>query len=205
MRTLALLLLALAVLACSGGSKITVDDIPMETDAAYLELGGKRVARYEREATGDFASLGTEIYYAYYTEGGAEVLHGPVTGFYPNGQHSYQGRYIEGNREGRYLFWNDEGIKTGEAQFEAGEYHGTYTEWSPEGLKKRERTFKRGKLDGPTTWWDKGGKPFVGFYVDGRPMDGIFVELLDTGERKILQYRDGQPMANLEPPRDWWW
>jgi hypothetical protein len=193
---------ALVALACAG--RPGGEDAPLSTDPPYLDLEGVRVARYTREATGDFSALGTEVYYAYF-EGEREIWHGPAVGYYPSGKRSYAGRYRQGRREGRFLYWSQGGIKIAEAHYRDGELDGLEGEWTPDGQRKCERTWVAGVLDGTTTWWSPNGELFTGTYVAGKPMDGIFVELLPTGERKLLQYRDGEPVAALAPPDPWWW
>lgn len=75
-------------------------------------------------------------------------LHGPYVDFWANGKRQSEGQYKDGFRTGRWAFYDANGVKTGETEFERNDYHGQRVEFHPNGSKKLEQTWVKGKREG---------------------------------------------------------
>ena len=76
---------------------------------------------------------------------GIEKLDGPYVGLNKNGTVESQGQYLNGNRTGRWTFFDEKGVKIQETDFVNDEYHGKRITWLPDG-QKQEETWVAGRL-----------------------------------------------------------
>ncbi|MFY1824952.1 toxin-antitoxin system YwqK family antitoxin [Myxococcus fulvus] len=74
--------------------------------------------------------------------------HGPYVDFWANGQKQAEGQYKDGFRTGLWTFYDANGVKTGQTQFEANDYHGQRVQFHPNGAKKMEQTWVKGSREG---------------------------------------------------------
>lgn len=86
------------------------------------------------------------------------ALHGPYVDFWANGQKQSEGQYKDGFRSGRWTYYDMNGVKTGETQFEQNDYHGARVEYHPNGAKKLEQTWVKGKREGVETSYSTEGQ-----------------------------------------------
>lgn len=91
-------------------------------------------------------------------QSGEPVPHGPYVDFYKNGQKQSEGQYKDGFRSGHWTFWDANGMKAGETDFEAGDYHGARVEYYPNGNKKLEQQWVHGKRDGVVAAYSANGQ-----------------------------------------------
>ncbi len=150
MRTQALFI-AVAALSSTASAQVNtaVDDASppaLSCPAGARQVGGAKSAI---EATGCVR----------YGRDGARVFHGPYVAYWPNGVKQAEGQYLDGARDGRWAFFDEAGIKTGETDFKAGDYHGTRVEFFPNGQKRLEEVFVRGRRQGPARFFDELGRP----------------------------------------------
>lgn len=85
-------------------------------------------------------------------------LHGPYVDFWANGQKQSEGQHKDGFRTGRWTFYDANGVKTGETEFERNNYHGQRVEYFPSGSKKVEQTWVKGKREGVEVAYSEDGK-----------------------------------------------
>lgn len=102
--------------------------------------------------------------------GGQRIFHGPYVAYWPNGARQSQGQYAHGFRTGRWVFFDREGVVTGETWFKDGSYDGPRIELYPDGRKRLEEQWVAGKRQGPQKAWDHAGVLTVVEYRDDRPV-----------------------------------
>tara|TARA_Y100000741_G_scaffold278856_1_gene218635 strand:+ start:220 stop:597 length:378 start_codon:yes stop_codon:yes gene_type:complete len=66
--------------------------------------------------------------------------------FYFNGQKQELMTYKDGYKNGKWVQWDESGIKRGEGNYKDGERDGKWYEWNSNGKKKRDGIFKNGKM-----------------------------------------------------------
>ncbi|MGD2093187.1 MAG: prolyl oligopeptidase family serine peptidase [Candidatus Aminicenantes bacterium] len=76
--------------------------------------------------------------------------------FYENGQKRCEGNFLEGKKDGKWLYWYENGAKEMEAEYVKGNPHGEWTYWDKDGEKKGEGDFFYGT--GMWRQWYKGEK-----------------------------------------------
>lgn len=86
------------------------------------------------------------------------TLHGPYVDFWANGQKQSEGQHKDGMRTGRWTFYDANGVKTGETEFERNDYHGQRVEFYPNGAKKLEQTWVKGKREGVEAFYAEDGR-----------------------------------------------
>ncbi len=77
---------------------------------------------------------------------------------YENGQKKYEGKYKDGQEDGKWTFWYENGQIEAELNFIDGKKDGKFTSWYESGHKKREKYYKDDKIDGKDTWWYENGQ-----------------------------------------------
>lgn len=136
--------------------------------------------------------------------------------YYPNGREKYRVFYREGKKEGKELFFSEEGETLGEGAFEEGIAVGTHfrkhpngvnaflakfdsqnsslepiSEYDEEGLLIRRYHLKEGRLHGPYTEWYPNGNLKKEFQYENNLLAGEQKEYFPEGGLKVLsQYRD---------------
>jgi antitoxin component YwqK of YwqJK toxin-antitoxin module len=66
--------------------------------------------------------------------------------------------YVDGQPDGVWKLWHDNGKQAQETSFQKGKRHGITTEWDKEGVKRGEANFVDGLRDGKSTIWPADGK-----------------------------------------------
>ncbi|NTX15521.1 hypothetical protein HUA76_32610 [Myxococcus sp. CA056] len=89
---------------------------------------------------------------------GKGTHHGPYVDFWATGQKQSEGQYKDGFRSGHWTFYDANGVKTGETQFENNDYHGRRVQFHPNGSKKMEQTWVKGKREGSEATYTEDGK-----------------------------------------------
>ncbi|NTX52444.1 toxin-antitoxin system YwqK family antitoxin [Myxococcus sp. CA039A] len=97
--------------------------------------------------------------------------HGPYVDFWANGKKQSEGQYKDGFRSGHWTFYDANGVKTGETQFENNDYHGKRVEFHPNGAKKLEQSWVKGKREGvEATYTEDGQKASEVRYLADKPL-----------------------------------
>ncbi|MCA3015261.1 MAG: hypothetical protein INH41_22965 [Myxococcaceae bacterium] len=89
---------------------------------------------------------------------GGERLNGPYVGLHKNGVKESEGLYIDGERFGKWRFWNDQGVKVREIEFKNDSYDGEFVEFHADGAVKLSVTYVQGKKQGLQREFDARGK-----------------------------------------------
>lgn len=89
---------------------------------------------------------------------GGERISGPYVGLHKNGTKESEGLYIDGERFGKWRYWNDQGVKVREIEFKNDGYDGEYTEFHADGSVKLSVTYVAGKKQGLQKEFDARGK-----------------------------------------------
>lgn len=111
--------------------------------------------------------------------------HGPIVGFNEDGSKLYQGAYLEGRYDGRFVGFDYDGDEIGSFQIRRGT--GPWKLWHASGAVAQTGTYKDGKKEG--TW--------VSFYENGKKsQEGQFESDLEVGLFRWWA-PDGQPTSEV--------
>lgn len=107
---------------------------------------------------------------------------GPTVRFHPNGAIASQGSYVENERDGVWIDWDDAGHRIAVKTWKAGAQQGLSITWWSNGKRQSQIEFEDGKIHGTSTTWGDDGKPLatkrydhgkvvetIGFDADGKP------------------------------------
>ncbi len=102
---------------------------------------------------------------------GSRVFHGPYVAYWQNGIKQAEGQYDENFRTGKWTYFDEKGVKTGETSFRLGDYDGLRVEFWPNGQKKLEETYVMGKRQGSQKMFDQTGRVLsTTDFIDDRPV-----------------------------------
>jgi hypothetical protein len=91
---------------------------------------------------------------------GSRVFQGPYVAWWPNGKMQAQGQNDEGWRTGHWVFWDPNGVKTGETDFIHGDFHGKRVQFWPNGKVMMEEVYDHGRQISVKTF-DQSGLPIA--------------------------------------------
>lgn len=101
---------------------------------------------------------------------GNRVFHGPMISLYKSGKVEAVGQAEEGFRSGKWTFFNEQGLKTGETEFAKGDYHGRRVSFFPTGQLKTEEHWINGQRQGLQKSFDEAGTATTVEYKNDRPV-----------------------------------
>jgi hypothetical protein len=104
------------------------------------------------------------------TVDGMRIFHGPMISLYASGKVEAVGQAEDGFRAGKWTFFDESGLKTGETEFAKGDYNGRRVEFFPTGQVKLEQTWVAGKRQGAQKAFTEAGVATVTEYRDDRPV-----------------------------------
>ena len=91
--------------------------------------------------------------------------------YYENGQMEKEGTYIDGKRDGKWTYYNEDGSLIGERIYKDGEiWNGFVVYYNENGKIKKEKNYKDGELDGyekEYTYYENGQISFERNLKDG--------------------------------------
>lgn len=99
----------------------------------------------------------------------SRVFQGPMVSLWPSGKVEAVGQVVDGLRSGRWTFYDQSGLKTGETDFLGGDYHGRRVQYYPGGALKFEENWVQGRRQGVQKSWSASGKLAVAEFKDDRP------------------------------------
>jgi antitoxin component YwqK of YwqJK toxin-antitoxin module len=92
---------------------------------------------------------------------------------YNNGQIKYKGKYKNGMKDGKHIYWNENGQLGSEKVFINGKRKdGHYISYDEKGDRRYEDTWKNGKLNGLTVIHNVGGVSEEFIFKDGECIKG---------------------------------
>ena len=106
---------------------------------------------------------------AYCSKGGGvgqETLNGPFVEMHANGVKAAEGNYVDGNREGHWVFYDEGGKKRGEIEFKGDHFHGRRVVFTADGKLQVEEQWVMGKRQGTSKSYDATGKVTVTQFKD---------------------------------------
>jgi antitoxin component YwqK of YwqJK toxin-antitoxin module len=83
------------------------------------------------------------------------VIHGKTTKYHPNGQVQIEGNYVNGLFDGRWIYYEDDGLIVGIAQFDKGS--GKQKAWYRNGNLQREINYRDNLKHGKEIWYNTDG------------------------------------------------
>lgn len=119
---------------------------------------------------------------------------GSVVGTFKKDGFKGQGYVKDGEKDGLWTEWYDNGKKRSEGTWKDGKQDGLWTEWWDNGKKESEGTWKDGRYDGLWTgWWKNGQKESVGNWKNGKA-DGLWNLWYENGQIMLeFEYKNGKP------------
>ncbi len=113
---------------------------------------------------------------------GAAVKHGPEWIYADDGHLLTTRHYVDGEFNGKWTTWHDNGKKHSGVEYVDGKEEGTQTIWYESGKVWVKRDFHRGRWDGPKTeWHENGNKAVSGHYHANTPC-GEWTSWDESGE-----------------------
>lgn len=100
---------------------------------------------------------GTPKIVKYYTDNTSEELIKEVQ-YYQNRNLKLEGKYENGQRDGKWTYWYENGNKWSEGNYNDGIDDGMKTVWYGNGQKYYEGNYSNGKRVGKWRFWDEAGK-----------------------------------------------
>jgi antitoxin component YwqK of YwqJK toxin-antitoxin module len=141
------------------------------------------------------------------------VADGPYIEWYPNGQKSLEGEYVDGLKQGPWKVWYDNGKLCRTENYLNGKLEGSWKIYHDDGTLKAEESYRDNKRDGrwiaydklgklPADQWDyKAGLPsgvWIHYYADGKKgaeqhyvdgkREGEQTDWYDNGQIKRVQH-----------------
>ncbi len=86
------------------------------------------------------------------------ILNGESISWYRNGNIRRKGNYQNGHISGRWIFWDDQGNKTVEANYKLDSLNGPYISLYPNGKVKEKGNFTGNQQSGKWYYYDENGK-----------------------------------------------
>jgi len=113
-------------------------------------------------------------YGQYYSQGNLKngKRDGKWIWYLENGQKTSEVIYRDGHLDGEYLSWHNNGQMLNEGSMTENGNEGFWTSWYDNGLKKGESYWRNGKMHGLRTEWSLNGKKFVSNWVDNKCISG---------------------------------
>lgn len=93
----------------------------------------------------------------------------PHSSTYPNGQIKDEGRLKNGQKEGTWIHWSEDGHKQYEYHYHKGKKHGQYTRWFPSGQIAEQSIYSGGRKSGNHMVFQDDGT----IHVQGKYKNGL--------------------------------
>ncbi|MBX7113183.1 MAG: hypothetical protein K1X64_02525 [Myxococcaceae bacterium] len=97
---------------------------------------------------------------------GNETLNGPFVEMHANGVKAAEGNYVEGNRDGHWVYYDESGKKRGEIDFKGDHFHGRRVVFAADGKLQVEEQWVMGKRQGASKSYDADGKVTITQFKD---------------------------------------
>lgn len=127
------------------------------------------------------------------------VRQGPAIEWHTNEQRASEGSYVDGKRDGPWLFWYPTGSAEKQGTYSRGVEEGVWTEYHVNGDRKSEGQWVDGKQHGHWTFWNSDSLTRTeGNFVLGEK-DGTWIDV-GTDEQPIRErlYRQGRLISQRE-------
>lgn len=91
---------------------------------------------------------------------GSRIFHGPYIAYWANGQQQAVGQHEEGWQVGHWVFFDANGVKTGDTDFIHGQFHGKRIQYWANGKVMMEEQYDHGRQLSVKTF-DQNGAPIA--------------------------------------------
>ena len=112
------------------------------------------------DANWEQATKSDAHYYRYVSIDSSGEFRFLVEDYFPGGQVQMTGTYKSirpDNKDGHFIYWNEEGKKQMECYYRDNSLHGTLQEWYASGKQESYQEFSNGALNGDFKSWDEEG------------------------------------------------
>lgn len=137
-----------------------------------------------------FDSAKTKIkkeYYIHYKKKSKETIQGSYKEYFISGDVKLEGNYLDNEKHGKFILFNEQGVKITEQEFKYGKLDNISKDFYPNGKVKLECSYRNGTLDGP----------MIEYFENGKPHKIINIENgIKQGESKLF-YPSGKLHATL--------
>ncbi len=112
-----------------------------------------------------------------------------------DGRKQFEGAYVDGIVEGKWIYWHANGRKYREGVYKNGMWHGEFVEWHASGNMADKGSHKYNKREGTwTNWYDNERKQSEGAYLNGK-LEGKWIYWDEDGRKKEERnYKEGQQL-----------
>ncbi|TWI85741.1 hypothetical protein IQ13_0906 [Lacibacter cauensis] len=146
------------------------EPVPESTNRVILNRNDTVYSFYTYKVDLKKMVLNAELFYCWYDKGLINQTQG-----------AYSGRVLNGSYK---VFYPNKNLKE-LGHFNNGLRNGKWTYWQADGIKKREEVWRKGLLDGQVVLYnEKGGVSKVEFYNNGRPS---YPRLIYTSDNKVIK------------------
>ncbi|MBL63430.1 MAG: hypothetical protein CMI30_08475 [Opitutae bacterium] len=87
--------------------------------------------------------------------------------------------YKDGEKDGPYIKWFENGQEESKGKYEAGEKEGIWTSWHEDGQMKEKGTYKGGEKEGVWTKWHKNGQQAEELHYLVGKREGPFIKMFE--------------------------
>tara|TARA_B100001245_G_C22625114_1_gene308199 strand:+ start:9 stop:590 length:582 start_codon:yes stop_codon:yes gene_type:complete len=118
------------------------------------------------------------------------------------GEKDFEGSYKDGQKDGLWTVWYENGQKKSEGTYKNGEADGLVTWWYENGQKKSENNFKADALGNgiahglSTGWYENGQKRYEKNYKDGRSIGSANSWHKNGKKMEEAKYKDGKEISS---------
>ena len=131
-----------------------------------------------------------------------ELYSGKVFKNRMGGEKDFEGSYKDGQKDGLWTVWYENGQKKSEGTYKNGEADGLVTWWYENGQKKSENNFKADALGNgiahglSTGWYENGQKRYEKNYKDGRSIGSANSWHKNGKKMEEAKYKDGKEISS---------
>ena len=111
--------------------------------------------------------------------------------YFPNGKKQCEGKLLNNKRDGKWTFWDEQGMKIYEGHYKNGLQHLQWTFLDKQGREVTE-SYDEGKKHGLWRYWDDEGRGVIENHHKDGFKNGLWVYYDDNGNGRIENYINGK-------------
>jgi hypothetical protein len=138
--------------------------------APVLKTGHQLSCAAGTKQVGGLSSNMSAISCMKFSADGVREFHGATVSLYKSNKVEAMGQYDEGMRTGKWVMFNEAGIRVGETEFLGNDYHGRRVGYNENGTLRYDEMWVNGKRQGPQKSFDAAGNVTVTEFKDDRPV-----------------------------------
>jgi hypothetical protein len=149
---------------------LALAEAPAVVKAPVLKSGHQLSCAAGTKQVGGLNSNMSAISCMKFSADGVREFHGPTVSLYKSNRVEAMGQYDEGMRTGKWVTFNEAGVRVGETEFTANDYNGRRIGYNDNGTLKFDEVWVNGKRQGPQKSFDAAGNVTVTEFKDDRPV-----------------------------------